>query len=99
MTEKCILLEKLISTHKTHTPSLSKVGWLVKPIFVMQATWGLSYFRESESPQFGILFGAPRHIAGGPFLRSARLRRAESCVPTAHNIITVVGPACGCVCC
>ena len=28
MTEKCILLEKLISTHKTHTPSLSKVGWL-----------------------------------------------------------------------
>ena len=25
------------------------------------------YFRESESPQFGILFGAPRHIAGGPF--------------------------------
>ena len=47
----------------------------------MQATWGLSYFRESESPQVGILFGAPRHIAGGPFLRSARLRRAESCVP------------------
>ena len=43
----------------------------------MQATWGLSYFRESESPQVGILFGAPRHIAGGLFLRSARLRRAQ----------------------